>query len=401
MEHAGPGATSVTPTRPRSGARFIAAMLPVIGLVGTVALIATSGFQPGPPSRPMPNRLVQQEKIAPAPHRTATRERRRDAPIPVAIIIRGSALDPVARATAPGVAADGSLHVSASLIDSTVGATPPVEAKPVDSPGTAPALVRATPSRDSQARVEQVASLNPVDPPALPNPAWRLYAQHFDAADTRPRIALIVAGTDDYMDAAIEALPPAVTLALDPYARRLPEWIELARAKGHEVLLTLSTPPIGRGQRDAGPMAILSSVDPKENLERLDWALDRAAGFVGVVDIVGNRPAAETDPILAKLGEHGLMLVSGTAVRSETASVPLATGDVVIAPNVPRRELDRRLAQLQDKARRDGQAVGIVVADPALLHHLAAWLASLRNQSIALAPATATIAAKPTGIAKE
>ena len=188
-----------------------------------------------------------------------------------------------------------------------------------------------------------------------------------------------------------------MTLALDPYARRLPEWIELARAKGHEVLLTLSTPPIARGQRDAGPMAILSSVDPKENLERLDWALDRAAGFVGVVDIVGNRPAAETDPILAKLGEHGLMLVSGTAVGAETASVPLATGDVVIAPNVPRRELDRRLAQLQDKARRDGQAVGIVVADPALLRHLAAWLASLRNQSIALAPATATIAAKPTG----
>ena len=48
-------------------------------------------------------------------------------------------------------------------------------------------------------------------------------------------------------------------------------------------------------------MAILSSVDPKENLERLDWALDRATGFVGVVDIIGNRTAAEAGPILARL----------------------------------------------------------------------------------------------------
>ena len=54
-------------------------------------------------------------------------------------------------------------------------------------------------------------------------PAWLATAQPFDAADKRPRLALIVAGADDDMDRAIAILPAAVTLALDPYARRLPD----------------------------------------------------------------------------------------------------------------------------------------------------------------------------------
>lgn len=312
-------------------------------------------------------------------------------------------LQPVARATAPGAAGDGTIHIVASLVDSVATTTTAFVLHPVDSPGTMSVAARPTPSRDMAAPREQVASLTPAERPVPPPPpaAWRVYAQHFDTTDARPRIALIVAGVDDDMDAAIATLPAGVTLALDPYARRLSAWIELARAKGHEVVLTLSTPPIAHDRRHAGPMAILSSLNPTENLQRLDWALGRASGFVGVVDIIGNRPSAETDPILEKLAERGLMMVSGTPLNAAAGAVPVESGDAVISPNLSRQEIDRRLAALQDKARSEGHAVGIVVADTAVFRHLAAWLATLPQQSLVLAPATAMIENAPAGIAKE
>lgn len=404
MERADTVATIVTPAPVRSSGRHLAAWLPVVGLFGIAGLLASGGVQSQHGLSPPAKHLVLHENIQPISHRAAGVAAAPRQPDPTAAEPGDQTLEPVALATGPGVAGDGTIHVAASLIDSVAITTAAIELRGIDSPGTSSLTAATTPSRDVAAPQEQVASLTPAERPVPPPPvaAWRTYAQHFDATDPRPRIGLIVAGVDDEMEAAIATLPPAVTLALDPYARRLPAWIELARAKGHEVLLTLSTPPIARNRREAGPMAILSSLNPTENLERLDWALTRATGFVGVVDIVGNRAAAETTPILAKLGEQGLMLISSTPLNATARTVPVETGDAVISPNLSRRDIDRQLAALQDKARADGHAVGIVVADGTLFRHVAAWLATLPQQSFVLAPATAMIETAPdAGIARE
>ncbi len=404
MGQAEAAATNVTPAPVRSSGRHLAAWLPVVGLFAIAGLLASGGFQSQHGPRPSAKHLVSHENIQPAPPRAAAVPAAPRQLDPTTAQHSDQPLEPVALATGPGAAGDGTIHVAASLIDSVAITTAAIELRAVDLPGTLSLTAGTAPIRDVAARQEQVASLTPAERPVPPPPvaAWRVYAQHFDATDSRPRIALIVAGIDDDMEAAIATLPPAVTLALDPYARRLPAWIELARAKGHEVLLTLSTPPIARDRREAGPMAILSSLNPAENLERLDWALARATGFVGVVDIVGNRPPAETAPILAKLGEHGLMLISSTPLNAAAHAVPVETGDAVISPNLSRHDIDRQLAALQDKARTDGHAVGIVIADGTLFRHVAAWLATLPQQSLVLAPATAMIVTAPdAGIARE
>lgn len=373
-------------------ARRAAAFLPLVGLGGMVALIVTGSLPSPEHPRQAPKRPVLQGKVAATPHRSGKRDRRRENAAQAATPNTAPALAPVARATAPGSGADGGLRIAASLIETVAPPERLATAPPAESPG-----ISAAAPRQPTAHPEQLAALTPPEP--APAPAWKRYAQPFDTADRRPRLALIVAGADDDMNRAMDLLPRAVTLALDPYARRLPDWIELARARGHEVVLTLSAPPIGGGRRDAGPMAILSSLDPKENLERLDWALDRASGFVGVVDIVGHRAAREADPILTRLGEHGLMLISGGAVEHAVNAAPVIVGEA-ISPDLSRRQLDQVLAALQDRARHDGGALGIVVATPNLLPHLAAWLASLEKQSIALVPATAMLsAASGTGVA--
>lgn len=400
MQQAGLAATTLATTRPGKGGRRLLALLPLAGLAAIAGLIVSHGNQPGARSRLAANRLEMQEKTGhPAPPAVIAARRERP-PLKVIAILGDATLEPVGRAIAPGGAPDGSLRIAARLIDGPRGSAARVDlatTPSAESPGNTALAARAA---GTEPPLVQVAALAPPVRAPLP-PPWQRYAQKFDPLDKRPRIALVIAGADDNMDVAIDTLPAPVTLAFDPYARRLPDWIELARAKGHEVLLTLSMPPLGHAGADSGPMAILSSADPKENLERLDWALDRAAGFVGVLDIVGDRTPAETAPILSRLAQHGVMLVSDAPVPGERPALPLATGIVTFTPDMSRREIEQKIAAVEAAARRDGHALAIGIVGPGLLRQVTAWLATLPGKSIALAPATAAIAAPPNvGIAR-
>jgi hypothetical protein len=400
--------------------------VPIMLLVATVTFVANGALRPPEPPRQAGNALISLIQMSGVPHRPARKESHRPSPLTETALQQTEGLEPVARATAPGMSGDGTVHNAASLLDMIANGTRLVPAAPSESPGNTDLAPGRGASRDappeaptqqlaaltpvaptstmppSPPKSEQLAALSPLPPSASPA-AWRVYAQPFDRRDKRPRLALIVAGTDDTMDVALaSSLPAGVTLALDPYARHLADAIVLARSRGHEVMLTLSAPPLAHGRHDFGPMAILSSLDPRENLERLDWALGRTTGFVGVLDIVGNRPPAEAQPILGMLGQHGLMLVSGTQVTADGAALPVATGDLVISPNLPRRDIDARLEALAAKVQNDGAAVGIALVDRPLLRHLEAWLGGLTGQSIALVPASATATPEPaTGIARK
>ncbi|MGH6980546.1 MAG: hypothetical protein ACREFC_05010, partial [Stellaceae bacterium] len=104
------------PTRRGAIARRAAAFLPVVGLGGMVALIM-SGSLPSPEHpRASQKRPVLQGKIAAAPHHPPARERHRDKNPQAAAHKSAPSLQPVAQATAPGVATDGSLHIAASLL---------------------------------------------------------------------------------------------------------------------------------------------------------------------------------------------------------------------------------------------------------------------------------------------
>ena len=229
-----------------------------------------------------------------------------------------------------------------------------------------------------------------IEQPAPSRQPWLLYAQPFDRSDPRPRIALVIGGPEETIEAAIET-PPGVTLALDPYARRLPEWIALARAHGHEVVLALSPAPGTKRRFGAGPATIISSLDARENGERLGWVLDRATGFVGVLDFSG--PAnLESLRLVPTLREHGLMLVDGSGDTDDAAEdLPHADSDVVLESGMPREALAKRLAALETQARNHGSALAVSLATPAALRKFAAWASTLEGKAIALAPVTAIV----------
>ena len=89
----------------------------------------------------------------------------------------------------------------------------------------------------------------------------QVYAAAFDAADKRPRVAVLLAGigmAEIDSEEAIRATPAAVSLAISPYAPRPGRLLEIARATGHETLISIPMEPLGYPLNDAGNHALLT-----------------------------------------------------------------------------------------------------------------------------------------------
>lgn len=237
---------------------------------------------------------------------------------------------------------------------------------------------------------------------------WRVYARPFDRGDKRPRIAIVVSGLGSSgaaTETSINELPGAITLAFDPYSRRLPEWINLARATGHEVFLTLPMEPSDYPRQDPGPYTLLTSLDAKQNLARLDWLLSRVTGYVGVTNMMGSRfTTSQNDlaPILDELKRRGLMFIDARTSEQSIAGslaqsmgLPRAVNDEMLDVEATRDAIDRHLSALEDLAKRGGMALGIGFVYPVTLERIALWSKTLDEKGIALAPASA-LAAVPT-----
>ncbi|MBW8269030.1 divergent polysaccharide deacetylase family protein [Caldovatus aquaticus] len=233
--------------------------------------------------------------------------------------------------------------------------------------------------------------------------AFRAYAQAgFDRADTRPRVAVVLAGiglSASDTGEAIRRLPPAVTLALNPYAPRLDPVAERARERGMETLVAVPMESAGYPLADPGDKALLTGLSLAENLNRLDWALARAAGYVGVLGglgpLRGERFAQLADllgPVQDVLCARGLLYVDSRPGAPHPARAWGRAVDVVLDEPATRGEIERRLAELERLARENGSALGLA-GDPApvVVERLAAWAAGLEARGLVLAPLTAVI----------
>lgn len=231
---------------------------------------------------------------------------------------------------------------------------------------------------------------------------WRVYGRPFDRADPRPRVAIVITGlglSGAASEAAIDELPGAVTLAFDPYSKRLTEWINRARAAGHEVLLGLPMEPTDYPREDPGPSTLLTSLSPSENLERLDWVLSRVTGYVGVTNMMGSRfTQSQTSliPVMDELRKRGLMYVDGRASEqsiagalAQTMGVPRVLADETLDSEPTRDAIDRQLQNLAAAAQRNGAALAIGYAYPVTLERVALWAKGLDEQQLVLAPASA------------
>ncbi len=234
---------------------------------------------------------------------------------------------------------------------------------------------------------------------------WQVYARPFDATDERPRLAVVLTSlglSSAATEAAIQGLPGGITLAFQPYGEDLQQWIGLARAAGHEVLLNLPMEPVDYPSSDPGPQALFTALTPQENLTRLDWVLSRVTGYVGVTNFMGSRFTTSRDamlPVVQTLKDRGLLLLDSRAsARSVAATlatelaVPRAINDRFLdTGEVTRVSIDARLAEAERIALEVGTSVVIGQPYPVTIERLRAWALDLESRGIALAPLSAVV----------
>ena len=280
-------------------------------------------------------------------------------------------------------------------------AAPAPAPMPAPPPAPAPAPRGLLPTAPEPALVE--SSPNGPLPKIGPDgrQPWQAYARPFEAPETKPRVAILLTGLG-LSAAATEAaikLPPDVTLAFSPYAEKLGEQLAAARFAGHETLLDLPLEPTNYPQHDPGPYTLLTTLSNTDNVSRLEWVLSRGVGYVGVVGEFGSKFSTSSTyllPLFEALKRRGVMYVdakaSSDSVAGRTArdmGVPRALNDRVIDQEGGRAGIDMRLAEIERLARTSGNAVAFASPYPITMDRLGAWIASLQQKGIALAPVSA------------
>jgi polysaccharide deacetylase 2 family uncharacterized protein YibQ len=234
-------------------------------------------------------------------------------------------------------------------------------------------------------------------------PAWKRYAQRMAPPQGMPKIAVIVRGlglSSAAAETAVNRLPASVSLAFTPYARdRAQAWAAAARRNGHEVLVDLPMEPADYPATDPGPRAIMSGLDTRENLARLDWLLAQVDREVGAVAQMGAAVLTDpqaAEPVLRALKERGLMFVDNGAVADSAArevarrlDLPFAVNDRTLdGGQVSRRAIESRLVEAERLAREQGLAVVMAHPYPVSLDLLVDWTAELETRGFVLVPAT-------------
>jgi len=234
--------------------------------------------------------------------------------------------------------------------------------------------------------------------------AAQAFAQPADAKPG-PRIAIVITGLGASNATAAEALnklPATVTFALAPGGSSLERLAGKARSLGHELLLQVPMEPSESPDKEAAPRALLASLSPEQNIERLHWLMSRFQGYVGVANRMGDRlttSEAAFAPILREIGNRGLIYVDdGTSPKSLAGQIVATAGSGFAKANltldaVPSAvEIDRALAKLEGLARQNGMAVGFATAWPVVIERIAKWSKTVEGRGVSLVPITAAAA---------
>ena len=224
--------------------------------------------------------------------------------------------------------------------------------------------------------------------------AAQAYARPF-TSDGRPRVALVIGGlglNPQTTRAAIETLPPEITLSFAPYSEGLQGWIDLARTHGHEVLLEAPMEPVDYPANDPGPYTLIAANRPEETVRKLEWLMSRASGYFGLTNYLGSRFVADDaamDTFTNALKARGLAFVDDGQASRRAGAIPRATADRIIDDELSSGAIDGQLRMLEVGAGARGQALGSGFAYPVTINQVRAWAAGLSGRGLQLAPASA------------
>ena len=231
------------------------------------------------------------------------------------------------------------------------------------------------------------------------------YKRTYQAVSGKRPVSVIIGGLGvnrGLTTQAINELPADVTLAFAAHAPGLQNWINQARAKGHEVLIELPMESAEFNTAEPGAdRALMASRNAAANMRNLDWLLSRGQGYFGVTNYNGDLFLTRADvaaPILDKLAQSGLSFISDGSVSapslpalSTSARLPYAQGYTLIDPQQDIAIIQSELSRLTAQAQNAGGTIGVGFAYPETIAAVKSWASGLDARGLTLAPASSAL----------
>ena len=245
----------------------------------------------------------------------------------------------------------------------------------------------------------------PVGPVPGPNssgltPLDAYAAQSVSTVGKSP-VSLIVGGlgiNTELTRRAIRELPSSVTLSFAAQSSGLQDWIDEARAFGHEVLLEV---PMEGQNSGSGDRLLRSNIAPELNQRRLQTLLAAAQGYIGLTPYQGDIFLTRTDalsPVLAELKTSELaFFMDGTvdapslASLAQSLSLPYRSGFGQIDPVASEEVITARLNGLANAAKDQDGLIGFGFAYPQTIDAIRRWATNLEDDGLILVPASQTL----------
>jgi polysaccharide deacetylase 2 family uncharacterized protein YibQ len=290
--------------------------------------------------------------------------------------------------------------VTVQPIDPPSPLPPPAE---IAAPAPLPSPPQSPPQAEPQTPPAERATVTRPRSPAMDTPpAWLRNAVAAPETNGRPMIAIVIddLGIDRHNADRVVALPGPLTLAFMTYAHDVAGQARAARAAGHELLVHVPMEPDAAGL-NAGPNVLSTEVPPDVLRQRIDWALSRFDGYVGINNHMGSRFTASTPGmtlLLAELHRHGLLFLDSrttaqtvAAAVARQAGVPFAERNVFLDNESSASAVWVQLRRVETVARQKGMAVAIGHPHDGTIDALATWLPTLSEKGFVLVPVSAIV----------
>lgn len=237
-------------------------------------------------------------------------------------------------------------------------------------------------------------------------PAWKRHAIPVSVPQGKPRVVIIIdnMGMDRVHTREAMDLPGPLTFAFLPYAGNLKAQTEMAKAKGHELMVHVPMEPMKDGL-NAGPHVLKTGTSPADFLRTLNNDLAAFDGYVGINNHMGSRMTqdrAGMQLLMADLKKRGLLFVDSKTIstsvaeeESQKAGIPHAGRDVFLDHEETYEAVEGALEELEKVALRDGLAIAIGHPKAETLKALREWLPTLEAKGIVLVPVSAAVTVPP------
>ncbi len=203
-------------------------------------------------------------------------------------------------------------------------------------------------------------------------------------------------GRSTYTAEMLVSMPQQVTFSILPGEPKAVPVAEIAYAAGREVMLHVPMEPQGYPAVNPGREALFVKYSDAEIRRRFDLLLAKIPHVSGSNNHMGSRFTEDTRalaPVMESLKEKGLFFIdsrtTGHSRVTEAAhlfGVPTMNRDVFLDNVAEVDAIAREIRRLEDKARKQGMAIGICHPYPETLEALRRELPGLAERGITIVP---------------